>query len=159
MVLRTLAALVLEAERQISSFLTDDRVAPLVTTTVADTYLASVPLQPKSNPRTDPKVEAFRLQVSRECFQAAAAVEHVLNQLGDPADRVVLSRAGGIAFIFLGDSKYAALECDDEGSTVAMTSDRSTDSEADAWEVESGALTGTVRKIRSFLGAPHAADR
>lgn len=95
--------------------------------------------------------EAFRHQVTRECFQAAAEVERVLNQLGAPADRVVLSRAGGIAFIFLRDARYAAFECDDEGSTVAMRSDRATDAETDAWEVESGAITDAMRAIGAWL--------
>jgi hypothetical protein len=142
----------------ISSFLTEDRVAPLVTTTVARTYLASVPLQPKANPRAEPKIEGLRSQVSLACFQAAAAVERLLNQLGDPADRVVLSRAGGIAFIFLGGAKYAMLESDEEGSLVALLSDRASTLEAESWVVEANGLTAAVRKIRSFVGSPHGAN-
>lgn len=141
-----------------SSFLTEDRVAPLVTTTVARTYLASVPLQPKANPRSEAKVESFQSQVSLPCLQAAAAVERVLNQLGDPADRVVLSRAGGIAFVFLGGAKYAVLESDEDGSLVALLSDRASTSEAETWVVEPNGLTAAVRKIRSFLGSPHGAN-
>lgn len=139
-----------------SSFLTEDRVRPVVTTTVAGTYLANVPLQPK--PRNDPKVETLRHQVSRECFEAASAAERVLNQLGDPANRVLLSRAGGIAFIFLGGPKYAMLESDEDGSLVALLSDRASSLEAETWVVESTGLTAAVRKIRSFLGSPHGAN-
>ena len=139
-----------------SSFLTENRVAPLVTTTVARTYLASVPEQSSINAlRTDPRVEGFRQRVSRPCFLAASAVERVLNQLGDCADRIVISRAGGIAFIFLGGSKYAMLESDEEGSLVALLSDRLSTSEAETWIVEPDGLTAAVRKIRSFLGSPH----
>jgi hypothetical protein len=144
-----------------SSFLTEDRVAPLVRTTVARNYLASVKEQsPRNTSRSDAgptKVDSFRQQVGEPCLLAALAVERVLNQLGDCADRTVLSRGGGIAFIFLGGSKYAMLECDEEGALVALLSDRASASEAETWVVEPGGLTAAVRKIRSFLGAPHAA--
>jgi hypothetical protein len=141
-----------------SSFLTDNRVAPVVTTTVAGTYLASVPLQPKNSPRADAKVEPFRLQVSPECFRTASAVGRVLDQLGEPADRVVLARSAGIAFIFLGGAKYAMLESDEDGALVALLSDRASSVEAESWVVEPGGLTTAVRKVRSFLGSPHDAN-
>jgi hypothetical protein len=140
-----------------SSFLTENRVTPLVTTTVAGAYLASVPEQsPRDALRADPKIDTIRQQVSGLCVRSALAVERVLNQLGDSPDRIVLSRAGGIAFLFLGGSKYAMLECDDEGSLIALLSDRSSASEAETWVVEPDGLTTAVRKIRSFLGSPHA---
>lgn len=141
-----------------SSFLIDDRVEPVVTTKVARDYLVSVPFQPKTNQRTDPKVEGLRRQVGDASFTAASAVERALNQLGAPADRVVISRAGGIAFIFLGGAKYAMLESDEDGSLVALLSDRASTAEAETWVVESNGLTAAVRRIRSFLGSPHGAN-
>ena len=136
-----------------SSFLAKEMVTRVVTTNVANRYLASV-LEPHRDEAPD-SIEAFRTQVNEACFLAAATVDGVINQLGDCADRIVLSRAGGIAFIFLGGSKYAMIECDDEGSRVALLSDRSRDIEAETWLVEPGGLTLAVRKIRSFLGSPH----
>jgi hypothetical protein len=144
-----------------SSFLTDDRVTRVVTTTVARTYLATddPPQGTRSSSEVRPpdKVDAFREDVSDPCLVAASAVERLLNQLGDCADRIVRPRGGGLAFIFINGDKYAMLECDEEGTTAAMLSDRSIDSEAETWVVDSNGLTGTVRKIRAFLGAPRAA--
>ena len=137
-------------------FLTGDCLEPLVKTTVAGPYLASVPEQPsRSDARDGPKVDDFRERVSSRCFCAASAVERVLDQLGDAPDRIVLSRTSGIAFVFLDEARYAMLESDEEGALIGLLCDRSSDSEAETWVVESTGLTAALRKIRSFLGSPH----
>jgi len=142
----------------IKSFLTEERVAPLVSTTVGRTYLAR-------EARSDPSASAYgevatrRAELTEPCFTAASAVERVLDQLGEKPTRIVRPRGGGLAFVFLGTSRYAMLETDDDGVTVAMLSDRSNDSEADTWVVEAGGLTHAVRKVRAFLGAPHGKNR
>jgi hypothetical protein len=145
-----------------SSFLTQEKVVPRVSTTVARTYLMN---SPSSSGRTRPdltanfasKVSTLQGEGTKSCLAAASAIERVLDQLGDCADRIVRSRSGGIAFIFVAGSRYAMLECDDDGVTVALLSDRSSNSEADTWVVDANGLTGAVRRIRTFLGAPHGA--
>jgi len=138
-----------------SSFLIEERVAPLVTTTVGRAYLTGD--STRSDPSVSPvvKVAGFRHELTALCFSAASAVERVLEQLSEQPDRIVLPRGGGLAFVFLNGARYAMLESDDDGVTVAMLSDRTTDSEAETWVVESDGLTKAVRKIRSFLRAPH----
>ena len=146
-----------------SSFLTEEKVVPRVNTTVARTYLVNSPPSSPGRTRSDPsgslasKVSALQGNASTSCLAAASSIERVLDQLGDCADKIVRSRSGGIAFIFIAGSRYAMLECDDEGVTVALLSDRSIDSEADTWVVDTDGLTGAVRRIRAFLGAPHGA--
>lgn len=146
-----------------NSFLTDERVVRRVSTTVARTYLVNVPPNSRAGIRSDPeaslpsKVSALRGQVGELPLAAAATVERVLNQLGESADRIVPSRSGGVAFLFFVDSRYAMLECDEDGVTVALLSDRSKDEEAETWVVDSDGLTSAVRRIRSFLGAPRGA--
>jgi hypothetical protein len=105
------------------------------------------------------KVGAFRNDLTLACFSAASAVERVLDQLSERPDRLVRPRGGGLAFVFLGGVRYAMLESDDEGVTVAMLSDRASNSEADTWVVEAGGLTKAVRRIRTFLGAPNDKNR
>ena len=141
-----------------SSFLTEEMVAPLVRTTVGRAYLADAA---RSDPAASSvtKVAAFRKDLTELCFSAASAVERVLDQLSERPDRIVRPRGGGLAFVFLAGARYAMLESDDEGVTVAMLSDRASDSEADTWVVEAGGLTNAVRKIRTFLGAPHGKNR
>ena len=141
-----------------SLFLTTDHVAPLVTTTVAQTYLKTGVALASQRPQSTSDVESLRDEVGLGCFQAAAAVERVLHQVGEAADRVVLSRGGGIAFIFLGGARYAMLEADEDGSLVALLSDRSSTEEAETWIVEPGGLTAAVRKVRAFVGPPHGAN-
>ncbi len=143
----------------ISSFLTEERVAPLVSTTVGRAYLAGDATRSDPAASSATKVAAFRNELTDFCFSAASAVERVLGQLSERPDRIVRSRGGGLAFVFLGEARYAMLESDDEGVTVAMLSDRASNSEADTWVVESGGLTKAVRKIRTFLGAPHGKKR
>jgi hypothetical protein len=138
--------------------LTGERVAPLVSTTVGRTYLAAEARSDLSA-SANREVAARRAELTGPCFTAASAIERLLNQLGEKPDRTVKPRGGGLAFVFLGGSRYAMLESDDDGITVAMLSDRSNDSEADTWVVEAGGLTNAVRKIRAFLGAPHGKNR
>lgn len=141
-----------------SSFLTEERVAPLVSTTVGRTYLSR---EARSDPSASVQSEVAtrRAELTESCLKAASSVERLLNQLGEKPNRVVRPRGGGLAFVFLGASRYAMLETDDDGVTVAMLSDRSNDSEAETWVVEAGGLTNAVRKIRAFLGAPHGKNR
>lgn len=146
-----------------SSFLTDEKVVPRVMTTVAGTYLVNAPpgstgvQRSAAAGRPESKVFALQGEVSEASLTAASAVERVLDQLGDSADRIVRSRSGGIAFLFFAGPRYAMLESDDDGSTVALLSDRATDTEAETWVVDPDGLTSAVRKIRSFLGAPRGA--
>ena len=145
-----------------SSFLTQEKVVPRVSTTVARAYLVNDSPSSAGPSRSEPvglasKVSALQRDVSKSCLAAALAIERLLDQLGDCANRIVRSRSGGIAFIFIAGSRYGMLECDDDGVTVGLLSDRSTDSEADTWVVDSDGLTSAVRKIRMFLGAPHGA--
>ena len=141
-----------------NSFLTDDRVIPLANTTVARTYLSGDVVQyDTANPVS--KVASFRNVVSTACFEAASTVERVIDQLNECPDRVVRSRPGGIAFVFLAGARYAMLETDEEGITAALLSDRSTDSEAETWVVDANGLTTAMRRIRSFLGIAHAPVR
>lgn len=143
----------------ISSFLTGERVAPLVSTTVGRAYLAGDVARSDPGASSDTQVPAFRKELTESCFAAASAVERVLEQLSERPDRIVRPRGGGLAFVFLGGARYAMLESDDEGITVAMLSDRASTAEADTWIVEAGGLTAAVRKIRAFLGAPHGTSR
>lgn len=143
----------------ISSFLTEERVAPLVSTTVGRAYLAGDVTRSDPAASSPTKVTAFRKELTEACFSAASAVERVLDQLSERPDRIVRPRGGGLAFVFLGGARYAMLESDDEGITVAMLSDRASTAEADTWVVEAGGLTKAVRKIRAFLGAPHGKNR
>lgn len=143
---------------QVSSFTsTSDRVVRAVTTTVAGGYLVNSRGAPSSAPDEGVagKVDHMRGEVTTEALQSARTVERVLSQLGERPDRIVRSRGGGIAFLFLARGRYAMLECDDEGVTIALLSDRSTDSEAETWIVAPGELTSAVRRIRSFVGASH----
>ncbi len=142
-----------------SSFLTEERVAPLVSTTVGRAYLTVDATRPDPVATSAIKVASFRNELTEVCFSAASAVERVLDQLSERPDRIVHARSGGLAFVFLGETRYAMLESDDEGVTVAMLSDRASNSEADTWVVETGGLTRAVRKIRAFLGAPHGKNR
>lgn len=105
------------------------------------------------------RVDVFGGKVSSLCLLGAAKVERVLDQLGEYPDRVTQPRGGGIAFIFLAGDRNAMLETDEEGTTVALLSDRAVDSEADAWVVDSGGLTTAVRRIVAFVGQRHAAHR
>jgi hypothetical protein len=139
----------------ISSFLTDDRVVKVANTTVARAYLIRDAIRSDPAPSPTVKVASFRGEVGKPCLTAASAVERVIEQLNECPDRIVRPRGGGIAFIFLAGARYAMLETDEEGTTVALLSDRSTDSEAETWVVEADGLTMAVRKIRSFLGLPH----
>lgn len=136
-----------------NSFLTETRVEPVVTTTVARNYLVTISADaPTPAPRAT-RVESFRGKVSSACFEAAVALERVLVQLGAQPSRTLPSRPGGIAFVFLRGARYAMLECDDEATIIAMLSDRSRDEEAETWIVDPDGLTSAVRKVRSFLGA------
>jgi hypothetical protein len=139
-----------------SSFLTKALVKQLVTTNVVDNYLVSV-REPRLGGDVS-KLDEFQGQVSERCFLSAGTVEGVVNQLGDRADRIVRSRSDSISFIFIGEAKYAMLECDEDGAIVALLSDRTSSSEAETWVVEPGGLTTAVQRIRTFLGAPHGAN-
>lgn len=141
-----------------SSFLTDDRVIPVAKTTVARASLAGNAIRSKPAPNPISQVASFRNEVSNVCLEAASTVERVLDQLNECPQRIVRTRSGGVAFVFIAGTRYAMLETDEEGTTAALLSDRSTDSEADSWIVDSGGLTSTVQKIRAFLGALHASS-
>lgn len=143
---------------QVSSFTsTWDRVKPVVTTTVAGAYLVNSRGAPGPAPEENltAKIDRLRSDVTTEALQAARTVERLISQVGERPDRIVRSRAGGIAFVFLARTRYAMLECDEDGAMVALLSDRATDSEAETWVVASGELTSAVHRIRSFVGARH----
>ena len=136
---------------------TRDRVAPVVTTTVAGSYLMNARGAPTPAQEEDSssRLDRFRCEVTPKTLRAASTIERVLAQVGERPDRIVRSRGGGIAFIFLAKTRYAMLESDEDGVLVVLLSDRSTDSEAETWVVASGELTEAVRKIRTFVGPQH----
>lgn len=136
----------------VNAFLTEQRVVPLVTTTVVSSYLITVAQRHPRNRTSSTRVTEFEAVVGPQCLSAARTLERVLDQLGVRPTRTVRSRAGGIAFVFLCGPRYGVLECDDEGAVVAMLSDRSTHDEAETWIVEPDAFTAAASKVRAFLG-------
>jgi hypothetical protein len=145
--------------------LTARTVSKIVNTTVAGPYLVTYAgaarraHAARAIGTASAKLGRFQSEVSDPCIVAASVVERVLDQHGMCADRIVRSREGGIGFIFFAGPRYAMLEIDDEGTTVALLSDRSIDAEAETWVVEADGLTNALRKIESFLTATHAAVR
>jgi len=67
--------------------------------------------------------------------------------------RIMPSIEGGVSFLFIRNTKYADIECDNDGDILAGMSDRT--GEPILWELseerEEKSLSTTISKIRSFL--------
>ena len=67
--------------------------------------------------------------------------------------RIMPSVEGGVSFLFIRDTKYADIECDNDGDIFAGMSDRI--GEPILWQVsqedEEKSLSKTIYKISSFL--------
>lgn len=77
-----------------------------------------------------------------------------LFDLGFSPTRIMPSVEGGISFLFIRNTKYADIECDNDGDIFSGMSDRT--EEPILWQVNEKihekSLIATIYKISSFLG-------
>jgi len=81
----------------------------------------------------------------------AALVVDLLRGDSELRERARVVRDGSaVAIIFGGGQRYGALECDSDGDIVAMTTDRTADTDPEAW-VATGSVEEAIARIKEFI--------